>query len=248
MQSKWARIALYYVIAIAVSALARYHWHTGDATTVRSGALGMYWHLVAGLGPTLGAAAVFLLFKYRSRMSLGGTNLALGLGMIVVPALVMAGMGIANPFGIEPHLFGLHMGIWIALYAILEEIGWRGYLQDEFADRPPFVKYAIVGIFWYAWHLPQLGANSIGSEVFTIFVMILASAGIGFVADRTRSVLAAAAFHIIGNIMGLTTDFKAIIPSTETRGLIVIVCVVIWLVLLRIWRVKDVRREAAAAR
>jgi membrane protease YdiL (CAAX protease family) len=241
-RSKWARIAVYYLIAIAISALARLYWHTGDATMVQRGPWAMYLHLVAGVGPALGAAAVVLLFGYRSRMSLGGTNLALGLLMIAVPALVMAVIGLPNHFGVEPHLFGLHMGVWIAAYALLEEIGWRGYLQDELRDRPALLKYAIVGLLWYAWHLPSLGGNPLASELVTIAFMILASIGIGFVADRTGSVLAAASFHIIGNVMGLTTDFTAIIPAVQTRGLIVLAAVAIWLVILRIWRARDVRR------
>jgi membrane protease YdiL (CAAX protease family) len=241
-RGKWPRIAVFYLIAIAISALARLYWHTGDPTPVERGPFGLYFHLVAGAGPALGAAAVWILFRYRSRMSLGGTNLAFGLGMIVVPALVMGFMGIPNGFGIEPHLFGIHMGVWIALYALLEEIGWRGYLQDEFHERPALVKYAIVGLFWYAWHLSWVSAFSIVGELVTILFVIAASIGIGFVADRTRSVLAAASFHIIGNVMGLTTDFTTIIPSMHTRMIIVTACLIVWLVVLRIWRVTDVRR------
>lgn len=236
------RVAIYFAIALAISALARLYWHTGDVTPVDQGALAMYRHLVAGAGPALGAATVWIVFRYRSHITLGGTNFAIGLAMIVVPAVVMGINGIPNGFGVEPHLFGVHMGVWIALYAILEELGWRGYLQDEFRDRPALLKYAIVGLFWYAWHLSWLNGNPIGSELFTIGFMIVASAGIGFVADRTGSVLAAAAFHITGDIMALTTDFRAIIPSQASRGAIVIVCVVIWLVMLRIWRAQDVRR------
>jgi hypothetical protein len=126
-QAKWLRIALFYATALAISGLSRLYWHTGEATTEGRGALGMYMHLIAGAGPALGAAAVWLLFRYRSRMSLGGTNLPLAMAMIVIPALVMGGIGIPNAFGVEPHLFGVHMGVWIALYALLEEIGWRGY-------------------------------------------------------------------------------------------------------------------------
>lgn len=241
-KGKWRRIAVYYLTAMAISAWARLYLHTGDATRAERGPFAMYMHLVAGAGPALGAAAVWFIFRYRSRMSLGGTNIALGLGMVAVPALVMGGMGIPNAFGVEPHLFGVHMGVWIAVYALLEEVGWRGYLQDEFRDRPALLKYAIVGLFWYAWHLSWLNHNPVSSEVTTLLFVVLASIGIGFVADRTGSVLAAASFHIIGNIMELTTDFKTVIPSTQTRTVIVIACLAIWLIMLRIWRSRDVRQ------
>jgi membrane protease YdiL (CAAX protease family) len=239
-----ARIGVYYLVAIAISALARYYWHTSQATPVERGAWAMYLHLVAGAGPAIGAALVWLLFRYRSRFSPGGTNLALALLMIAIPAIVMAIRGIPNDFGIESHLFGVHMGVWIMLYALLEEIGWRGYLQDELGGLPAIAKYSIVGLFWYAWHLSWLGGNPLSSELVTLLFMILASVGIGFVADRTRSVLAAAAFHILGNIMGLTTDFKRIIPDDHHRILICVACIVPWLVILRIWRIGDRRRQA----
>lgn len=236
------RIALYYVVAITISAMSRLYWQITGATPVEQGPFAMYLHLVAGAGPALGAATVWFVFRYRSRITVGGTNAAMGVAMIVVPAIVMGIMGVPNGFGVEPHLFGVHMGSWIVVYAILEEIGWRGYLQDEFRDRPALLKYAIVGLFWYAWHLSWLNGNPVGSELVTIVFMIAASAGIGFVADRAGSVLAAASFHAAGDIMWLTADFKTIIPSTATRGTIVIACMIIWLVLLRIWRAKDVRR------
>ena len=73
--------------------------------------------------------------------------------MLAVPAAVMGVLGIDNPFSVDPHLFGIHMGVWIALYAILEETGLRGYLQGEFRNRSPLIRYVIVGLFWYAWHL-----------------------------------------------------------------------------------------------
>ncbi|MCI4589294.1 CPBP family intramembrane metalloprotease [Sphingobium sp. BYY-5] len=241
---RWTRIGIYYLVAIGISALARYYWHTDQATSVEAGAWAMYLHLVAGAGPALGAMLVWLLFRYRSRFSLGGTNLPLALVMVAVPAIVMAIRGIPNDFGIEPHLFGVHMGLWIMFYALLEEIGWRGYLQDELGGLSAPVKYSMVGLFWYAWHLSWLGGNPLSSELATLFFMILASAGIGFVADRTRSVLAATAFHILGNIMGLTTDFKRIIPDDHHRIMICIVCVVAWLVILRVWRIWDRRRQA----
>jgi membrane protease YdiL (CAAX protease family) len=138
------------------------------------------------------------------------------------------------------------MGVWIALYAILEETGWRGYLQGEFANRAPLVRYTITGAFWYAWHLSYLGGHTAIDEIVSLLFIIVASIGIGFVADRTRSIFAAASFHVIGNIMGVTVDFKTLVPSTNTRLLIILICVAVWLVMLRLWRMRDARIGALA--
>lgn len=237
---KWNRIALFYGIALALSALARLYWRIGDAA-VHDGS-GMYRHLIAGAGPALGAATVWLVWRYRSWISPGDTNLPLALVMIAVPAVVMGVIGVPNGGGVKSHLSGVQMGVWIAAYALLEELGWRGYLQDEFRNYRALPKYAIVGLFWYAWHLSWLNHNPLASEALTLLFVILASIGIGFAADRTGSVLAAAAFHIVGNILWLTTDFRVVMPVLHDRMVVAGLCVAVWLILLRIWRIQDIRR------
>jgi membrane protease YdiL (CAAX protease family) len=244
---RWLRIAIYYAVALGLSFLARIIWQTSNLADPRQGAWGMYRHLFSGVGPFLGALLVWALFRPERRMRFGGTWPAMSLAMLAVPAIVLGIMGVANPFGVDAHLFGVHLGVWIAIYAILEETGWRGYLQDEFRQRQALLKYAIVGLFWYAWHFSWLGGHSAGSEAASLAFMIAASIGIGFVADRTRSIFAAAAFHVLGNVMGTTTDFAALIPSQQTRWMIVLACVVVWLIMLRLWGMRDKRIVAFTA-
>lgn len=244
MTTRWVRIGLYYAIALAVSALARLYWHMGAATSASPGS--MYRHLIAGAGPALGVLAVLMLFRHRPLLTFAGSNARFAVVAITVPAVVLALRGVANPFGMNPHLFGLHMGVWIAAYAVLEEIGWRGYLQDEFADRARLSRYAIVGLFWYAWHLSWVTNPSIAGEVVSALILVAAAIGIGFVADRTGSILAAAAFHVLGNIMGMTTDFRALIPQHE-RLLLAGLCLAALLVVLRVWRMLDLSRLTQAS-
>lgn len=241
MTTRWARIGLYYAVAIAVSALARLHWHMGADTSASAGS--MYLHLFAGVGPALGVLAMLVIFRHRPSRTFAGSNAKFAIATIMVPAVVLALRGIANPFGMNSHLFGLHMGVWITAYAVLEEIGWRGYLQGEFADRSPLARYAIVGLFWYAWHLSWVTNPSIGGEGAGALILIAAAIGIGFVADRTQSILAAAAFHVIGNILGMTTDFRMLVPSGE-RLLLAGLCFGVLLAVLRLWRISDKVRPA----
>ena len=81
-----------------------------------------------------------------------------------------------------------------------------------------------------------------------VLILVAASIGIGFVADRTRSIFAAASFHVLGNIMGTTTDFTTLIPSQHARWMIVLICVVAWLIMLRLWGMHDKRAAAALDR
>jgi membrane protease YdiL (CAAX protease family) len=239
----WIRISLYYSIALAIAACARFWWHTNDPADPAWGAFALYRHLLTATGPLLGALAVWAAFRPKRRMSLGGTFPPMAWAMIAVPAAVMAAKGLPNSFGIEPHLFGLHIGVWIAAYALLEETGWRGYLQDEFRHRPALLRYAIVGLFWYGWHFSWLGGHGAGSELANLALLVAASIGIGFIADRTRSILAAAALHVIGDVLGLAREFTTLIPSTNDRLIVVGICLASWLVMLRLWGIRDRRRR-----
>lgn len=249
---KWIRIALYYAIALAFSFLARIYWRTSDLADARLGTWGLYRHLFSGIGPFVGAIVIWSVFRPERRMSFGGTFLPMGIAMLAVPAVVLGVFGVTNAFGTDVHVFGVQIGIWIALYAVLEETGWRGYLQSEFSGWPALLRYAIVGVFWYAWHLTYLLArNPIGTELTNLVFIVLASIGIGFVADRTRSILAAAAFHIVGNILLTSVEFRAFIPDSNSRVRVVLICVAVWLIMLRLWGMRDKRirtTEARAAR
>lgn len=245
---KWIRVAIYYAIAVAFSYLSRVYWGMAGLPDPRLGVWGVYLHLLAGVGPFLGALVIWFVFRPPGRrLSFGGTFLPMGLAMLAVPAVVFGIIGVANRFGIDPHAFGVAIGIWISLYAVLEETGWRGYLQQEFREQPALMRYAIVGLFWYPWHLTfVLGHNPIGTEISNLIFLVLASVGIGFVADRTKSIFAASAFHIIGNILLTSAAFKIFIPAMSDRMTIVLICAVIWLVMLRLWAMRDKRLRTAA--
>jgi membrane protease YdiL (CAAX protease family) len=243
---KAVRILLFYAVALLFSFLARFVWHTSDTPRQVLTADGMYLHLISALGPFLGALLIWGLFRPKREISFGGSWPTMGAAMLLVPALLLTLLGIDNRLGIERHLFGAHVGIWIALYALLEETGWRGYLQGEFADRPALLRYVIVGLFWYAWHFSFVTDFSLANQAVSLGFILLSSIAIGFVADRTGSIQAAAAFHIAGNILATTALFRLLIPAAQTRLGIVAACFVVWLVMLRLWRMRDLRRAARA--
>jgi membrane protease YdiL (CAAX protease family) len=232
---KWTRIAFYCLIAFSGSALHRFAFL---ASTEATSEWSIYRNWIGGLGPALGAIGVFVLFRYRTRITLFGNGKPYALAMVSTPAVVMASIGLPNRFGVNAHLFGGSLGVMVVIYAILEELGWRGYLQDELSDFSKLPKYMLIGLIWYAWHFSWVEDHAIRDQVFNIGFMIAASVGIGFVADRTASVLAAAAFHVIGDIMGLMPDFRAMIPDSYQRFVIVATCVAVWLITMRIWRIR----------
>lgn len=108
--------------------------------------------------------------------------------------LVMLSLGI---FG------ALTAGLTVnAIFAMAEEIMWRGYLAQAFAGRPFCKKYVTIGVLWGLWHIPLIAlgynygtANALPGSVLFIGFCVVMSLVLGFVVERTRSVWLAAVLH-----------------------------------------------------
>lgn len=240
--NRWLRVLVYYAVAMGLAATSRFVWHTNDVLPGWPSLAAMHLHLLSGIGPFAGALLVWAVFRVARRKSPGGSYPALGWAMAMVPAVTMGLIGVANPYVINSHLFGFYLGLWIILYTVLEETGWRGYLQDEFGDVGRPLRYMIVGLFWYPWHFTFFQGHGLGTEALILGLLVAASIGIGLIADRTGSILAAAAFHTVANVLGLTAYFAVFIPSASERWMIVGICLAVWVVMLRVWRVRTAGR------
>ncbi len=189
-----------------------------------------------GSGVFIGALiAIYLLQKQRStEISLHGTSKYKGLLMSAIPMLLLTIIGVKNDHNLNPHLYGFIavFGSW--LYCILEEYGWRGYLQEEFKDLKPILRYSLIGFIWYAWHLTFLGNATVWDNLFFLAMMILGSWGIGKIAELTKSIVASACFHLIVQIMMFNSFIKNGINLTE-KLTILGVSVLLWIVILRKW-------------
>lgn len=89
-----------------------------------------------------------------------------------------------------------------AIFAMAEEIMWRGYLAQAFAGRPFCKKYVTIGVLWGLWHIPLIAlgynygtANALPGSVLFIGFCVVMSLVLGFVVERTRSVWLAAVLH-----------------------------------------------------
>jgi membrane protease YdiL (CAAX protease family) len=96
--------------------------------------------------------------------------------------------------------------MWLAP-ALLEEIGWRGYLQRqmvaEFGLRRGLL---LLGIAWAVWHLPgELGFLQLGDAGIGILWRFVSVFGIlvplGWLFARTGSVIPATILHALSNIL-----------------------------------------------
>jgi membrane protease YdiL (CAAX protease family) len=106
------------------------------------------------------------------------------------------------------HLFwivllqGLLTGITInAVFGFGEELGWRGFLQLEFAPLGFWKSSVLIGLIWGVWHAPLIiqGYNYPQHPVVGVFMMtawtILLTPIFSYVRLKARSVIAAAIIH-----------------------------------------------------
>ena len=90
-----------------------------------------------------------------------------------------------DTFGSDlPKILGTSAGLFLAFFvgAIGEEFGWRGYFESTLykVNKSIVGNHIIVGIVWFAWHLPLLvltpGASTSFPELFMIMIGVLALA------------------------------------------------------------------------
>ena len=235
----WKRILIFFVIATLVSNVFRFdilglkpeleklpNWIFILATV-----------FLEGSGVIIGALIILPYLKKEKKveMSILGTSKTKGLIMAIIPIITLTIIGVRNDLELDNHVYGLIAIIGTLLYCIMEEYGWRGYLQEELKSLQSWQKYLIIGTVWYLWHLTFLTKATIGDNIFFWTIMIFGSWGIGQVAELTKSILASSCFHLIVQIMMFNALFRNGIDGTE-KIIILTVCVVIWIVIMNKWK------------
>ena len=121
-----------------------------------------------------------------------------------------------------------------------EEVGWRGYMQNELAKRFSLLKSSlIVGVIWGVWHLPLWfisGYQGIDLLLYILFFLtglIAFSVIIGFVYGRGRNLLYAILLHQMLNFTGRLLEIDELIVLAGSSAVYIIIAVVMGLVALR---------------
>lgn len=232
------RIIIFLIIAITLSNIFRFDAfeHREGLKFLPSWIYVLTLVLLEGSGVFIGAIlAIYLLKKERStEMTLFGTSRKNALLMGIVPLILLTTTGVTNEFGMDNHIYGFIAILGTLIYCIMEEYGWRGYLQEELKSLEDWKKYPLIGLVWYLWHLTFLTSASLGDNLFFLGMMIVGSWGIGQVAESTKSVLASACFHLIIQIIMLNALIKNGIDGTE-KIIILVTSVLIWFVIVKKW-------------
>ena len=165
-------------------------------------------------------------------MTFFGTFPAKSVLMALIPVVVLGVVGVKNEYSMSIHSYGLVAVLGSLLYCIMEEYGWRGYLEEEVKGIKPIFRYVLVGFIWYSWHLSFLTEASVQENLFFLGMLILGSWGIGQVAEATKSILACACFHLGVQIMMFNSLIKNGLDGTQ-KLVILAVCVGLWILVLR---------------
>lgn len=234
----WKRVAVFFLIATLISNIFRFDIFEfkSELEKLPSWIFIFSSVLFEGSGVLIGALSIipFLKKERKTEISLFGTSKSKSLLMAIIPIVLLTVIGVTNDFGTEYHIYGLVAGFGTFIYCVMEEYGWRGYLQEELKSLIPWKKYLLIGLLWYLGHLSFLKGASVVDNLFFLGMMILGSWGIGQVAESTKSIIASACFHMIIQIMMLNALIKNGIDGTE-KIIILGVSVAIWIVIIKKW-------------
>jgi len=138
-------VLMFYIIAISLRYLT-------NKTPLLDGVSNAFLKIILQTaGPAIGALVAFSLFKIKPQLSLKGNYSTLS-----IPALLYWGLPIGLIVGVEYLAKGTVSFVAVSailIYGLLEEIGWRGFLQQELKSLTPFFNILIVATLWFIWHL-----------------------------------------------------------------------------------------------
>ena len=174
---KWKAIAFFYVIALLIRAIVLRYLNLGGSTFSV-----WLWVWAQGIGPCIGALAAVLVFRRQFYCTLTGRSIMKSVITIALPVIIC---------------FMLERSLSITLlctifYSLLEEVGWRGYLQGELKDMNNSLRIFVIAAMWFFWHI-NVSFDMTGLLFFG--VLLIGTWGIGNIARDTRSLTACACFH-----------------------------------------------------
>ncbi|MBL0739480.1 CPBP family intramembrane metalloprotease [Flavobacterium sp. GN10] len=150
--------------------------------------------LLRGVGPALGALAAIKIFSLHNPMSLKGIykNAIVPFAVYwLLPAVLIAGV-----YYVTIGKFPILLMFTVLTYGLLEEIGWRGFLQEQLKSLPKFTSILIITVLWFAWHL---NLETTLSNMIFLGIIFFGTWGIGKVYSSTGSLLAVAGVHSLNN-------------------------------------------------
>jgi len=187
--------------------------------------------LLYGLGPLIGGLILIKLLKRQNDLSIFNAGLKQTILVLLIPLVLFTLLGLLNG---NLDFLALKVVAIAILYAIIEEYGWRGYLQTELKDLNKYVKYIVISVLWFFWHL------EFDYSVVAYLIILAGSFGMGYVADKSKSLIYVGLFHAFINIF-LSAELNYI-PFPQKLIIIVISAVSI-ILLMRFNATKIIKKN-----
>ncbi|KXH79172.1 CPBP family intramembrane glutamic endopeptidase [Chryseobacterium kwangjuense] len=245
-QNRFLRIILFFVIATVLSNLFRFDVFSlkENLQTLPEWMYIILITLLEGSGILVGTVIAFCFFYKRkeSDATLFGSSPGYSILMMTVPVILFTIIGVSNSINMSSHFYGFFTILCTLVYCIIEEYGWRGYLQGELQDLKPWKKYILIGLIWYIWHLPFLTETNILNNLLFLGGLILGSWGIGQVVISTRSICACACFHLLVQILLYNSLIKNGIDPKQ-KQIIIGVCIILWILIIKRWERANKNRQ-----
>lgn len=189
-------------------------------------------------------AALVMKFLLRDPVSLGirpavqGNGRWYGFSLLYYPVAIgivlaagrLAGATRIDDFSAAAFVAALiPLAVAYLLFAIFEEVGWRGYLAPKVAGIDEgLAGHAVVGVIWASWHFPymrELWGHTSAEPVLLLplFVLgtVVSTVVYGEIRRRAGSVWPAVLMHWIGNSLAntlLAGGFVTLLPGREWLG------------------------------
>jgi membrane protease YdiL (CAAX protease family) len=218
INNRIAGIAVFYIIALVLRYLTN---STDILQNVNSSFLK---YVLQGVGPAIAALVAIKAFGLKTSYSLAGKLKPLLLSVfifIIIPIIAFGFIGLNENVKTisSPFIAGAKLSLYVIVYSIFEEIGWRGFLQEQLTSINKYVSIVIIATMWFLWHLNF--SLTMGNFIFYI-ILIFAAWGIGKIGDSTKSILAVGAFHAVYNLYSI-----GYFPSDKMQ-LVLLGCIIIW--------------------
>lgn len=231
------RILIFYTIGIVLSNIFRFNLISFDKWEQESAIFTMSLvSLLGAIGLFIGGLLMIYFLKKERKLnfSLFGTSFKWSIIMMIIPLALLSFFGVHNSFGMNIHYYGLIGGVTTLIYCFFEEIGWRGYLQEELSELKEWKRVLLIGFLWYFWHLSFISNQNILDNIQFLGWMILGSWGLGKVISSTKSIAAVSCFHMLINIMmfngGITNGLEG-----NTKVYILAIAVILWITTIHFW-------------
>ncbi len=173
--------------------------------------------LLSGISPFVAGIVMVSVFKRKINYRLFSVGKVNTLALTLLPIVLFT---IAEYIETGAVTYTLPILISASiLYGFLEEFGWRGYLQSELSSMKPIYKYLFISVLWYFWHF-DFGLDM--PHFYSYLYVLGGSIGMGYVADKSKSLMLPALFHAFSNLIFSNIVFSKNISASFVSTLIVV--------------------------